>query len=142
MKKLMLLMLVAVSLPFFACSSSGNESSNKIEPAVKPTKVEVFYFHYTRRCVTCNAVEQVTKDALNELYPDKVKKGTITFQSVNIEEKDGETLANNMKIAGQALIFLVNGKQIDLTDTGFMYAKTNPDKLKTEIKKTVDSGLK
>jgi hypothetical protein len=141
MKKLALLMLIAFSLPIVACSSSGSETSNT-ETAIKPAKVEVFYFHYTRRCVTCNAVEQVTKDALNEFYGDKVKKGEITFQSVNIEEKDGEAIANKLKVAGQALIFLVNGKQVDLTDAGFMYAKSNPDKLKTEIKKTIDPALK
>lgn len=141
MKKLALLMLITFSLPIIACSSFGSETTNAKTTAIA-AKVEVYYFHYTRRCGTCKSVEQVTKDALNEFYGDKVKKGEITFQSVNIEEKDGEAIANKMKVAGQALIFVFNGKQVDLTDTGFMYAISNPDKLKSEIKKTIDPALK
>jgi hypothetical protein len=141
MKKLMILMLIAISLPFMACSSSGSETANEAT-AVKPAKIEVYYFHYTRRCVTCNAVEDVTKSTLNELYADKMKNGEITFISVNLEDKDGEAIANRLKVAAQALIVVNNGKQTDLTDKGFMYAKSNPEKLKTEIKKAIDAALK
>jgi len=137
MKKLMILMLMAISLPFMACSSSGSETANEAT-AVKPAKIEVYYFHYTRRCVTCNAVEDVTKNALNELYADKMKSGEITFFSVNLDEKDGEAIANKLKVAAQGLIVVVDGKQTDLTDKGFMYAKSSPDKLKSELKKVID----
>jgi len=137
MKKLMILMLMAISLPFMACSSSGSETANEAT-AVKPAKIEVYYFHYTRRCVTCNAVEDVTKNALNELYADKMKSGEITFFSVNLDEKDGEAIANKLKVAAQGLIVVVDGKQTDLTDKGFMYAKSSPDKLKSELKKAID----
>ncbi len=137
MKKLMILMLMAISLPFMACSSSGSETANEAT-AVKPAKIEVYYFHYTRRCVTCNAVEDVTKNTLNELYADKMKSGEITFFSVNLDEKDGEAIANKLKVAAQGLIVVVDGKQTDLTDKGFMYAKSSPDKLKSELKKAID----
>ncbi|MBW6489849.1 MAG: hypothetical protein K0B15_01525 [Lentimicrobium sp.] len=137
MKKLMILMLVVISLPFMACSSSGSETANDAT-AVKPAKIEVYYFHYTRRCMTCNAVEDVTKNALNEMYADKMKSGEITFLSVNLEEKYGEAIANRLKVAAQALIVVNDGKQTDLTDKGFMYAKSSPDKLKSELKKAID----
>lgn len=137
MKKLMILMLVVISLPFMACSSSGSETAN-VATAVKPAKIEVYYFHYTRRCMTCNAVEDVTKNTLNELYAAKMKSGEITFHSVNLEEKDGEAIANRLKVAAQALIVVNDGKQTDLTDKGFMYAKSSPEKLKAELKKAID----
>lgn len=110
-------------------------------PTPKPAKVQVYYFHYERRCPTCIAVEQETRKALIELYPTFVKKGNITFQSVNLEEKSGEALADKLKVAGQSLV-LVKGDVIkDLTEKGFLYAKSDPTKLKAEIKQEMDELL-
>lgn len=105
------------------------------------TKVEVYYFHYSRRCITCNAVEEVTKKAIAEMYPTQFKKGQITFKSINLDEKESATIAKQCKVEGQSLLFIAKGKRIDLTDKAFMYAKNSPDKLKAEVKKTVDSVL-
>ncbi len=128
-----LLMIPATSM----ISKAGTNN-----PAPKPAKVQVYYFHYERRCATCIAVEEETRKALVELYPTFVKKGNITFQSVNLEEKSGEALANKLKVAGQSLI-IVKGDQIaDLTEKGFLYAKSEPEKLRAEIKKEVDALLK
>ncbi len=103
------------------------------------TKVEVYYFHYSRRCVTCNAVEEVSKKTITESYASQYKKREITFKSVNLDEKSSEALAKKCKAEGQALLILSNGKRVDLTDKAFMYAKSNPDKLKAEIKKAIDA---
>lgn len=128
----------------FLMSSMSFEAQNKKTTKAATSvgnKIEVFYFHYTRRCITCNAVETVTKEAIAEMYPAQFKKGQITFKSVNLDEKESETIAKKCQAEGQALLFMTNGKRIDLTDKGFMYAKNSPDKLKTEVKKTVDSLL-
>jgi hypothetical protein len=105
-------------------------------------KIEVYYFHFTRRCATCNAVETIAVDALKEYFPDKVKSGEITFLSVNLEEDNSKAIAKKLKVEGQQLLFVCNGKIIDITDTGFMYALNSPEKLKAEVKKTVDLLLK
>jgi hypothetical protein len=103
------------------------------------TKVEVYYFHYTRRCVTCNAVEEVSKKTISESYASQFKKREITFKSVNLDEKSSEAIATKCKAEGQALLIISNGKRIDLTDKAFMYAKSNPEKLKAEIIKAINS---
>ena len=103
------------------------------------TKVEVYYFHYSRRCVTCNAVEEVSKKTITESYASQYKKREITFKSVNLDEKSSDALAKKCKAEGQALLIMSNGKRVDLTDKAFMYAKSNPEKLKAEIKKAIDA---
>jgi len=102
------------------------------------TKVEVYYFHYTRRCETCQAVESETLKSVKQLYPEQFKKGLITFKSVNLDEKKNKTLANQCKAEGQALLVISNNKRTDLTEQGFMYAKDQPDKLKAGLKKVID----
>ena len=105
-------------------------------------KVEVIYFHLTRRCVTCQAVENVAREAVNELYPEEVKKGTIVFRTLNIEDKSSEADAKRVNATGQCLLIVSGDKRIDLTSEGFMNARNTPEKLKEEIKKAVDPLLK
>jgi hypothetical protein len=141
MKKVVLFMMVVAG---FAMSSCNNSTSNNTESTLELNDADlyVYYFHYTRRCATCNAVENVTLEALNEYYADKMKEGDITFESINIEEKEGEEKANGLKIAGQALVVQKGDSQTDLTDKGFLYAMSEPAKLKAELKTAIDAALK
>ncbi|MEI7897401.1 MAG: nitrophenyl compound nitroreductase subunit ArsF family protein [bacterium] len=109
---------------------------------VSTTKIEVYYFHFTRRCTTCQNVENVSKKAVETLYPEKVKNGQVVFLSVNLDEKAGEAIGAKYKIEGQTLIIISGNKRVDLTDKGFLYANDSPAKLKAEIKKAVDNLLK
>ena len=117
-----------------------NKKTQKVATTVS-NKIEVYYFHYTRRCVTCNAVETVTKEAIAEMYPTQFKKGQIIFRSINLDEKKSEAIAKQCQAEGQQLLFMSKGKRIDLTDKGFMYAKSTPEKLKAEVKKTIEALL-
>lgn len=98
------------------------------------TAVEAYYFHFQRRCVTCRAVERVSTEILQDLYGNKIQ-----LKSINLDEKAGEELAKKVGAEGQALLFVNGTKKVDLTFDGFMYAQTDPDKLKEKIKATVES---
>jgi len=138
MKKLISLsVLLLLVVSFFTVSSVA--ADKKTQTAVsKSAKVEVYYFHFTRRCVTCQAVEAESQKAVAALYPVQAKKGLITFKSVNLDEKSSEILAKKCNVSGQTLLVISGGKRVDLTDKGFMYAMNNPDKLKAELKRTID----
>jgi len=36
-------------------------------------KIEVYYFHFTRRCMTCTNVEKASNEAVDHQYAEKVK---------------------------------------------------------------------
>jgi len=107
-----------------------------------PPKVEVYYFHFTRRCTTCNNVEKVARESVETLYPEQVKIGEITFQSINLDEKEGEAVGKKVKVNGQSLVIVSGDQKIDLTDKAFLYANGNPEKLKAEIRKVVEEVRK
>lgn len=130
------MMLLLVSVFAFAQKPAKQE-----KPAKAISKIEVYYFHYSRRCVTCNTVESETKKAIETLYPEQFKNGSIAFMSVNLDEKSSEQLAKKCKAEGQSLLVVSGSRRADLTDKGFMYAKSSPDKLRAEIKKTIDALL-
>lgn len=104
--------------------------------------IEVFYFHYSRRCATCEAVEAGTQKSLKELYAKEVKEGSIKFLSVNLDDKNNKALAKKHKVEGQALLVSKNTNRFDLTDQAFMYARTKPERLKAALKKAIDPLLK
>jgi len=140
MKKLILLSVVLLAVSFLSVNTLAADKKTQTTVS-KAAKVEVYYFHFTRRCVTCQAVETETKTAISALYPAQAKKGLITFKAVNLDEKKSEALAKKCKAEGQALLVISDGKRIDLTEQGFMYAKSSPNKLKAELKKTIDPLL-
>lgn len=120
------------------------DAQNAKKQATKSTataKVEVYYFHFTRRCMTCNAVEVEAKKAVQSLYPALVKSGKITFKAINLDEASSKAAAEKCAVEGQSLLVISGANRLDLTSQGFMYAVNNPEKLKAELKKTIDPLL-
>ncbi|MFA6126042.1 MAG: nitrophenyl compound nitroreductase subunit ArsF family protein [Bacteroidales bacterium] len=136
---LVLAMFLSGSMVTISAATGLTMSSQQVK---KTTPTEVYYFHMTRRCATCQTVEKVTEEAVNELFPEAVKRGDVTFKSVNIEEKENKDLIKRLKVQGQTLL-IVNGKeQVNITDKGFMYAVNEPDKLKAEVKSNIEKFVK
>lgn len=142
MKKIVFLSFM-LSLLFgsISCDAQNKEKQQK-SVKVLSDKVEVYYFHYTRRCVTCNMVESEAIKHLDSLYPELVKSGKITFVSINLEDASNKAIAEKCKATGQSLLVVSGDKRVDLTQAGFMYARSQPEKYKTEIKSAVDSMIK
>lgn len=104
---------------------------------VGETEVKAYYFHATRRCATCEAVEKTTRETLKDTYGDKV-----SFVSINREEDENKAMVEKYKINAQTLIFVKGDDVVDLTANAFLNARTNPEKLEKKIKSTVDKMLK
>ncbi|MBN1132016.1 MAG: hypothetical protein JXR52_08025 [Bacteroidales bacterium] len=114
---------------FLNCSCSGqSDSGSENETVSQENGIEVYYFHYTRRCVTCQAVEKVSGEAVKELFGD-----SIPFKGYNLDEPGGKEKAKELGISGQALLIVSGDKKINITNEGFMYARSNPEKLKQLI---------
>lgn len=105
-------------------------------------RVEVLYFHYTKRNATCTSIEKVSREAVETYFPGQIKGGEVSFSAVNLDGKDGQTLAAKYGIDGQTLVVVSGTAKRDLTDKAMMYAATSPDKLKAEIKAAVEGLLK
>ncbi len=138
--KNILKMLVFVMLlgGIFSCDAKPIHASTSKSKA----KVELFYFHFTRRCVTCNAVEEVTRKSLDALFLNQLKDGTISFKSINLDESTGKAVGEKLGVSGQTLLLVGAGKSIDLTSEAFLTAKNNPEKLKAILKSNIEPIIK
>ena len=92
--------------------------------------------------MTCQTVEKVAEEAVKENFKDAIAKGTVTFKSVNLEDKANKDLLKKLKVGGQSLLVVNGTEKVDITDKGFMYAVNEPEKLKSEIKTHVEKFLK
>jgi len=135
MKKILLLSIsIVLFVSVFSCNA---QTAKKETKSVLSPKVEAYYFHMSARCITCKSVEAEAKKNLEALYGEKVK-----FQSVNLEDDASKAIAEKLKISGQTLLLVKGDTKINLTNEGFMYARSNPEKFKTIIKEKVDGLLK
>jgi hypothetical protein len=135
-------LLFGFALLLLAAGFSVNAKSANKDAKVKVSpKVEVYYFHFTRRCPTCMAVESESKKAVEALYPEQVKSGQITFTSINLDDESSKVAASRCKASGQSLLVISGSKRVDLTSKGFMYARTSPEKLKEALEKAIGEVL-
>ena len=138
MKKSYLLLSLILIISFSIFSQNEIKSSNGNDDN---TIIEVYYFHYSHRCATCIAVEDETLNSLKELYPSMMNDEDITFLSVDMDTEEGEEFAEIMKISGQTLIITAKDKRENLTNDAFLYARSNPMKLRAKIKEAIDKML-
>ena len=130
-----LIALIVLSA-IITCHAQTSETTKSTK--TEGDKIEIYYFHFTKRCATCNAVENETKSVLKDQYADKLKNGEIVFTSLNLDEKADKKIAKKLKISGQALLVVQGDNQINLTNDGFMNARTNPEKFHTILKGKID----
>jgi len=115
--------------------------------AQKPSlTLEVIYFHATRRCPTCLAIEENTRKTLDTYFSDQLKNGSIKLTVLNVDEDKNKAIAEKYEATGSALFLTktTGGKESknDLTDYAFSYARNNPDKFISGLKDKINELLK
>ena len=109
---------------FFSLLVSFSLSAQKNDKA----KVDVYYFHFNTRCETCRAVEDESKADISMLFGKDV-----SFASYNLDEAKGEAKGKELGVNSQTLLVVKGDKKINLTNEGFLYARTHPEKFKKVI---------
>ncbi|MDD2488748.1 MAG: nitrophenyl compound nitroreductase subunit ArsF family protein [Bacteroidales bacterium] len=103
--------------------------------------LEIYYFHRTERCATCNSIEEGINSTL-EKYKKEINKGEIAFKSLNYEVDLENQIIKSYEIESPTLLFIYNkkGKKefVDLTEEAFSYALSNPSKFRKVLKEKIN----
>lgn len=131
-KKTVVTLATFVMFLFTACTT---EIQNKEKETMisAENKIEVIQFHSAHRCMTCNLIEELSKEALKS-FPE------ISFTLINVDDEKNYKMAEAFEATGTAL-FLYNPatqKKVDLTDFAFMNAANNPEVFKNGLKKEIE----
>lgn len=129
-------------LVFSGVSCNAQPGKKKLVSANSGNDVEVYYFHRTTRCVTCKTVEAEARKNILMLYADQVLKGKISFTALNLEEATGKSVGEKLGVNSQTLLIVKGDQKINITNEGFLYAVSKPDKFREIIKEKVDPLMK
>ncbi len=64
--------------------------------------IAVYYMHSTFRCVTCNTIEKMTKELLNDFYTKEMTKGNIKFIEVDFQENN--SIAQKFEVVSSCVV--------------------------------------
>jgi hypothetical protein len=140
MRKILLLSFAWITLIVISCNSQTNQKP--VESVEMTGNLEVYYFHNTARCVTCKTVEAEARKNIEVLYPEQVKSGKISFTSLNLEEVTGKTLGEKLGVNSQTLLIVSGDHKINITNEGFLYAVSQPQKFTEVMKSKIDPLIK
>lgn len=138
MKRTLFIGIAILAMTLGSCNAQSPKSDAKASSQASSDKIEAYYFHFTTRCNTCKTLEANAKTDLETLYPELFKNGMMAFQSINLDDAASESLAKQLGVSGQTLLFVKGDKKINLTNEGFMYAVVKPEKFREVIKEKMD----
>jgi hypothetical protein len=130
--------VLALIFSSISCNNQGNKK--EVTQAISSSNINVYYFHFTRRCATCLAVEENARKAVEAIYPNEVKTGEYSFTSLNLDEAKAKEIADKLGVGGQTLLVVHGDKKSDITIAAWLAAH-DPEKMKVEIKSGIDKVL-
>ena len=123
-----------------SCGAGGTKQNEKKEAKIesKATNgvVTLYSFHTNQRCITCKAIEKLTREVVAEMKNDKIK-----LEVLNISDSWNDAIAEKYEVTWTSLI-ADNGTRNDLTKMGFSYAKNQPEVFKAKLKEELTKMLK
>jgi phosphoribosylanthranilate isomerase len=133
MKNSILTTVFATIVLLFVSCNGNSQTKKTTAKSTSKANIEIIQFHSEHRCMTCNKIEELTRETLKS-YP------TIPFSLVNVDDKKNEKIAEQFEATGTAL-FLYNPKtkkKQDLSDMAFMNAG-DKEKFIKELKKKIEA---
>lgn len=138
MKKILLSLVTLLTIVSCGCNPKSDkqvgasESKQAVTESVQSDVTEVIYFHGKKRCISCNAIENLSKEVVKELANEK-----IVMKIVDISKAENKEIAAKYEVSWSSIILDKGGKIDNLTKMGFKYAKTKPEEFKTKLKEAL-----
>lgn len=108
---LALFALAGVAWPFLRdLSSKAHAPAVALPaPADESAQTVVYYFHGSRRCRTCNRIEQLARAAVEERFPEALATGLLRFASVDVDEAANEHFIHDFRLSFRTVVVAKGG---------------------------------
>lgn len=147
--------LILISVVFSGCSKEnekkvyyfdkeGNMTTEKPkEEKITADKLEVYYFHRTARCYSCNTAGEYVSETITEYFSDQVKNGIIDFREINVDLSENKEIARKFQATGSSLFInkIVNGKDNIEQDANIWRLLNSEARFKDYLKNKIESYL-
>lgn len=98
---------------------------------IKNDTLVVYYFHGNQRCMTCNKIEELARQAINSKYAAELSAGTVEFKSVNVEATENEHFINDFQLSTRSVV-MQKGEKYEKFDAVWTLVR-EPEKFTTYI---------
>ena len=141
MRKILSLLIMLLLL--ISCTTNPEKPTISAPPE---EGVEVIYFHGKQRCLGCVAIENLTKEVIENDFAEEVNEGKVVFYVIDYTKPENEAIAEKYEAAWSSLYVTQHkaGKETihDMTEFGFSYAKGEPEVFKQGLKEKIENSLK
>ncbi len=93
--------LISIGFSFGKHSTTPMEQAG-IPPVENERHIAVYYLHSTFRCVTCNTIETLTRELLENSYSNELSAGSIRWIEVDFQEN--ESLAKQFEVVASCVV--------------------------------------
>lgn len=107
------LALILITL-FFCVGATTQIPPAKQDKALQASdKVIVYYFHGTKRCISCMTIERFTRESVEANFAKEIKSGKVEFRSINVDEPENIHYAKDYKLYTRSVIIsdVTQGKE-------------------------------
>lgn len=98
--------LVAQEMEFSEHPQSERPAIIKTGEQRQPDHIVAYYFRSNFRCPACYRIEEFSRSAINEGFPEELKKGTLTFETVNVEEPENRHFIKDYELYTKSLVIV------------------------------------
>jgi len=106
-------------------------------------KLEVYYFHRTARCYSCNTAGKYVSDLIIGTYGEQIKDGRIIFKELNVELPENKELARKYQATGSSLYInrIIRGQDNIEQETKIWRLLGNEQQFKSYLENKINSYL-
>lgn len=108
-------------------------------PDTSSGRVEVLSFHTRRRCPTCRAIEQLTREVVSKTFARQVADSLLVLRVVEIEAEP--ELSERYRVAWSSLLLQGRDTVVDLTRRAFDTARKRPEEFRATLRHEIENLL-
>jgi hypothetical protein len=144
-KKLLEMKFYMILFLLLCISCQSNTSKKEVNGKNDlSAKVEVYYFHQKKGCLTCKAIGKLSKNFVLNKFGDKSNQ--VSYHDINVSEKENQSLVDKFEVNWSGLYILAHTAKGEvrenLTEFAFMYAITKPDTINQVLTNKINNYLK
>ena len=103
--KIVLFLCMVLSFALCGCMKSESASnSNGVVPAPTAATLNVYYFHRTIRCPSCEKIEALAQRAIEEGFAGELATGKMQWRTINIDEPQNKHFEDDYQLRMQSVV--------------------------------------
>ena len=108
-------------------------------PDTSSGRVEVLSFHTRRRCPTCRAIEQLTREVVSKTFARQVADSLLVLRVVEIDAEP--ELSERYRVAWSSLLLQGRDTVVNLTRRAFDTARKRPEEFRATLRYEIENLL-